>query len=244
MFLALKTAVNDSTTRGVFYVKDFLGMFLKKPAIRDLAISTFSIYGVYVVSSFIHGEPWHIFNSFAQYLILVPTFVNILMVYAFCNLHDTSWGTKGSLNALEAAPVLLSNEQSGIQLATIHLPTSQRDIDETYEMFVRDIKAIHKVQAKNSGRSQEDYFRSFRTRLLLFWILSNTLLIAVFTSDEFAVYMNINSTEDPSFNLFLTIIFWSVAVMSWIRFIGSMCYKLERMSSNRQSEDIKHVYKI
>ena len=217
-------------------------MVVLKPAIRDLAISTLSIYGVYVASSIIYGQPWHIVNSFAQYLILVPSFVNILMVYAFCNLHDVSWGTKGSVTATEAAPVLLSNQASGVQLATIHLPTSQNDIDETYDMFLRDIKVNRKSQTGKKSSSKEDYFRSFRTRLLLFWILSNTLLIALFTSDELGIYLRTNSITDPNFNFFLTIIFWSVAVMSWIRFIGSMCYKVERVVSNRRSNNITIVY--
>jgi hypothetical protein len=34
-------------------------------------------------------------TSFVQYLLLLPSYVNILLIYAFCNLHDVSWGTKG-----------------------------------------------------------------------------------------------------------------------------------------------------
>jgi cellulose synthase/poly-beta-1,6-N-acetylglucosamine synthase-like glycosyltransferase len=29
--------------------------------------------------------------------LLAPSFTNVLNVYAFCNLHDVSWGTKGKL---------------------------------------------------------------------------------------------------------------------------------------------------
>ena len=28
-------------------------------------------------------------------LLLTPTYINILNVYAFCNTHDITWGTKG-----------------------------------------------------------------------------------------------------------------------------------------------------
>jgi len=34
-------------------------------------------------------------TSFIQYLLLLPSYVNILLIYAFCNLHDVRWGTKG-----------------------------------------------------------------------------------------------------------------------------------------------------
>ena len=30
-------------------------------------------------------------TSFVQYLFMMPSFTNILMVYAFCNTHDVSW---------------------------------------------------------------------------------------------------------------------------------------------------------
>lgn len=30
------------------------------------------------------------FTSFFQYLLLAPSFTNVLNVYAFCNLHDVS----------------------------------------------------------------------------------------------------------------------------------------------------------
>lgn len=38
-------------------------------------------------------------TSFIQYLLLLPSYVNILLIYAFCNLHDVSWGTKGDNGA-------------------------------------------------------------------------------------------------------------------------------------------------
>ncbi|PCH39198.1 glycosyltransferase family 2 protein [Wolfiporia cocos MD-104 SS10] len=51
-------------------------------------------YGVYVLSSLLALDLWHIFRSFIPYLLLSPTYINILNVYAFCNLDDISWGTK------------------------------------------------------------------------------------------------------------------------------------------------------
>jgi len=45
------------------------------------------------------------FSSFLQYLFLAPSFTNVLNVHAFCNLHDVSWGTKGSDEAGKLPPV-------------------------------------------------------------------------------------------------------------------------------------------
>jgi chitin synthase len=60
---------------------------LSSPAFRDLCLSIVTTFGVYAVSSVIYGDPWHMVTSFLQYLLLLPSFLNILMVYAFCNLH-------------------------------------------------------------------------------------------------------------------------------------------------------------
>ncbi len=38
----------------------------------------------------------HMVTSIIQYLLLAPTFVNVISIYAFANINDISWGTKGS----------------------------------------------------------------------------------------------------------------------------------------------------
>lgn len=50
------------------------------PAFRDIIISLGSTYILYFFSSFLYGEPFHMFTSFIQYLTLLPSYVNILMV--------------------------------------------------------------------------------------------------------------------------------------------------------------------
>ncbi len=46
--------------------------------------------GIYLIASIMFADPWHMFHSFIPYLCLAPSFINILNVYAFCNLHDVS----------------------------------------------------------------------------------------------------------------------------------------------------------
>lgn len=53
-------------------------------------------FGTYIISSLVYLEPWHLFNSMPQYLLIAMSFTNILNAYAFCNLHDVSWGTSMS----------------------------------------------------------------------------------------------------------------------------------------------------
>lgn len=60
--------------------KNAATLFETSPAFRDIIISLGSTYVLYFFSSFLYGEPWHMFTSFLQYLALLPSYVNILMV--------------------------------------------------------------------------------------------------------------------------------------------------------------------
>lgn len=61
-----------------------------------ILIALITIYGLNFVATFLYLDPWHMFHSFPRYLILMPTYINIPMVYVFNNWRDVSWGTKGS----------------------------------------------------------------------------------------------------------------------------------------------------
>lgn len=43
------------------------------PTFRDIVISVVGTYGLYLISSIMHLEPWHMFTSFVQYLFLQPS---------------------------------------------------------------------------------------------------------------------------------------------------------------------------
>lgn len=50
--------------------------------------------GTYFATGLIHGEFITVILSFFQWWFMLPTYVIILFIYAFCNLNDVSWGTK------------------------------------------------------------------------------------------------------------------------------------------------------
>jgi chitin synthase len=45
---------------------------------RDLILSTASTYGLYLLSSLLYFDFLHMFTSFIQYLLLSPSYINIL----------------------------------------------------------------------------------------------------------------------------------------------------------------------
>ncbi|KAF9195658.1 Chitin synthase, class 1, partial [Haplosporangium sp. Z 27] len=61
---------------------------IQSSAFRDITLSLISTYGLYIVMSVLYMDPWHMITSFIQYLLMMPSYINILNVYAFCNTHD------------------------------------------------------------------------------------------------------------------------------------------------------------
>ena len=57
---------------------------------RSIILSMMATYGLWLYASIIFFEPWHMFTSFIQYILLAPTYINVINVYAFCNVHDVS----------------------------------------------------------------------------------------------------------------------------------------------------------
>ncbi|KAJ1560075.1 Chitin synthase, class 2, partial [Cladochytrium tenue] len=124
-------AYNSSDYAGS--VSGFSSYVLHTSAFRDMVVSTLSTYGLYLISSLMHLDPWHIFTCLLQYLLLVPTFVNVINVYAFCNLHDVSWGTKGISTATDLKPVVVKTNDQGVKVATVEVPSDEREANVLWD---------------------------------------------------------------------------------------------------------------
>jgi chitin synthase len=149
-----------------------------------ILVALVAIYGIYFLASFMYLDPWHMFHSFPYYMLLMSTYINILMVYAFNNWHDVSWGTKGSDKA-EALPSAQVSKGEKNEAIVEEIEKDQEDIDKMFESTVRralePFKEVEEVEHKDT----EDSYKSFRTGLVVFWLFSNIILIIVITSDNF-----------------------------------------------------------
>jgi len=216
-------------------VESFMYKLLNIPSFRNIVISLCSTYGLYLGASLLHGQPWHMITSFAQYMLMLPSYVNILMVYAFCNTHDVSWGTKGDNTIAPTSNTVKINPGEKI---SVELPT-QSSLDERYEKLIVDIKRKEvKVKAKRDETTkQDDDKKNFRTNLVLLWISCNLLLIIAMTTLTNVIFPKLYKWTKWDFldiktsqnNPFLTFIFWSVALLSLVRFIGSTYYLVDNM---------------
>lgn len=165
--------------------EDFINSFFAgSSAAGVILIALITIYGLYFLASFLYLDPWHMFHSFPQYLILMSTYINILMVYAFNNWHDVSWGTKGSDKA-EALPSAVVQKGEKNEAVVEEIEKDQEDIDSQFEQTVRRALAPFKEEEEAEKKDLEDSYKSFRTGLVVSWLFSNILLVVVITSDNF-----------------------------------------------------------
>ncbi|KAJ1552827.1 Chitin synthase, class 2, partial [Cladochytrium tenue] len=184
-----------------------LTLFENYPAFRDMLLSVASTYGLYLVSSILYLEPWHMLTCMLQYLMLLPSYVNILMVYAFCNIHDVSWGTKGDNGDSADLGSVKSAKKDGKDVFEIEVPTDRGDINDGFNRHMSALRTPRKEEKKHrdAKTKQEDYFRNFRTKVILFWLFTNGVLAVVLSSTVLtnALYSTINFQPQGDINPYL-----------------------------------------
>ncbi|TFY82854.1 hypothetical protein EWM64_g1158 [Hericium alpestre] len=214
--------------------KDFPHLVETNKTLRELVISIGATYGLYFISSFMHFEPWHMFTSFLQYLFLLPSYVNILMMYAMCNLHDVTWGTKGDNgSAKDLGGAKKIKGEDGKELLEVELPTQREDVDQLWAAARSSLqqKAPEEKEHRDAATKQADRDRNSRTNVVLAWVGTNMAMIVVFTSTAFTNWVNkhVENTTDANFNPYLSFLFIALAGLSAIRFMGSFLYLVFRL---------------
>ena len=187
MYLVVRAFTGGNTTS--LDTKDgvdpFLKSFFSSSSSGIIIIALAATFGLYFVASFMYMDPWHMFTSFPQYLLIMSSYVNILNVYAFSNWHDVSWGTKGADKA-DALPSAQTTKAGDGKAAVIEEPDKpQADIDEQFEITVKRALKPYVEPKIVEKKTLEDSYKSFRTKLVTAWIFSNALLAIVITSDNF-----------------------------------------------------------
>ncbi|KAJ6614281.1 glycosyltransferase family 2 protein [Mycena sp. CBHHK59/15] len=200
-----------------------------KPPVGALIVAMVSTFGIYFIASFLYRDPWHLFTSFFPYLCLAPSFTNVLNVYAFCNLHDVSWGTKGSDKA-EALPSVSSSKHA-TEAIVEDQTKPQEDVDAAFKDTVT--RAITKVETKEVPEkpTMDDENKTFRTRLVAAWMLSNaTLAIAIENLNGLASSSEAANEAElmKKQNVYFAIILYSTFGLALVRFVGCLFYFFKR----------------
>lgn len=186
MYLVVRAFTSPDTTDIVVNegAAKFVDTFFASTGPGIILIALAATFGLYFVASFMYMDPWHMFTSFGQYLLLMPSFINILMIYAFSNWHDVSWGTKGSDKADVLPSAQTKKDEKGKTAVIEEVDKPQADIDSQFEATVRRALAPYKPPPEKEDKTLEDSYKNFRTRLVATWIFSNALLAVAITSDN------------------------------------------------------------
>ncbi|EPE28597.1 Nucleotide-diphospho-sugar transferase [Glarea lozoyensis ATCC 20868] len=227
VFITVRS-IQEQTKTG-FAVADIF----KNQIFYTLIISLASTYLLWFVVSFLFFDPWHMFTSFLQYLLLTPTYINILNVYAFCNTHDITWGTKGDDKAEKLGVV--STKPGG--KVDVNIPTDDGDLNTQYEAEMRKIvsKAPPEKRERGADEIQEDYYKGFRSRVVIFWLVCNFSLAAVVLNTGGLSRLGTKESDtvelddDTTSNIYMAVVLWSVAGLSLFKFIGAMWFLIVRM---------------
>ncbi|KAF9050038.1 glycosyltransferase family 2 protein [Panaeolus papilionaceus] len=202
------------------------------------SIMLFSViitYGLYAFSSLLALDPWHMFTSFVPYMLLSPTYINVLNIYAFSNLDDISWGTKEDSTPDFDLGAVTQDSHSQVD---VEMPSEAADVNSIYEEAVANLrdrvpiespkgKAVLTVAEKEA--SAKNYYAEVRTNVLLFWVLSNGLLLVAILSgmketDAFGKDTGLNKVK-----AYMVFILAFTAITNMVRCTGSTLYLLARL---------------
>lgn len=203
-----------------------------------LIVSMASTYVLYFVVSFMFFDPWHMFTSFLQYLLLTPTYINILNVYAFCNTHDITWGTKGD-DKPEKLPTAVTKPGGKVDVA---IPADDADLNTQYETELAAFATKWAPPKKEMSATEkhEDYYKGFRSAVVLAWMFCNLALAAVVLNtgglDRVKITKRADSDSTTSTDaqtqrstIYMAVVLWSVAALSAFRFVGATWFLIVRI---------------
>ncbi|KDO32861.1 hypothetical protein SPRG_02554 [Saprolegnia parasitica CBS 223.65] len=175
----------------------------------ELEAGAFFSLGIIFVCAFMHGE-FGIVRSTVQYFFMLPTFVNVLGIYAYSNLHDLSWGTKGIETSAGHNGLPTSKFGSVKDMVALHLnATSTTDVVSEADKRKGVVAAEHE--------DVDNRFRVFRSLLLLTWLLTNGCWLYY-------------ATSFISCSCYLKYLSYIVAVFNTFRFLGGLLFLSFRMA--------------
>ncbi|CCD22877.1 chitin synthase CHS2 NDAI_0A07230 [Naumovozyma dairenensis CBS 421] len=178
----------------------------------NVVVSLLSTYGLYMFSSIMYLDPWHMFTSSFQYFFTLPAFTCTLQVFAFCNTHDVSWGTKGSnKETKQLSKAIVVQGPDGKQIVETSWP---QEVDKKFMEIKSRLKEVEfEETTTDPAQERNDYYRDIRTRIVMIWMLSNLILIMAIIQAF---------SPEKTNNGYLIFILWSVAGLALFRVIGSM----------------------
>ena len=93
-------------------------------------------------------------------------------------------------------------------------------------------KASKEVRIVSDSERQEDYYKGFRSAVVLVWMFCNFALCAVVLAAgglERVKVGNKQTDETQRSTIYMGVVLWSVAALSLFRFIGAVWFLIVRL---------------
>lgn len=170
-----------------------------------------------------------------QYFLLSPTYVNTINIYAFCNVHDVSWGTREA----EVKKNLGSTKIGSGNDDNVDAEISAQDLDALYDVELQKFttRAPEEAAPVLSEKAKNDFYdASFRSWVVLSWMFCNAALVASILKSGGIERLSVTKViqdgdASPVVKGYLTVVLWSVAGLSLFKFVGAMWYLIKRIVS-------------
>ncbi|CAG8720618.1 1759_t:CDS:2 [Dentiscutata erythropus] len=180
----------------------------------DIVLPLLSTFVMYFVASIIMRDFLHMILCIIQYIFLIPFYVNVLNVYAFCNVNDVR-----ETDEVHQLDKIVISDEGEIYQVPFSQPKNKNEQQDTGQANTN----IHQRNKYNDRKMIEESRKVFRACFVLFWLFSNALLI-------FYVIAFVGTTLEQNFSqrsrtsIYIAVILWSVAGLSAFRFFGCITY--------------------
>jgi hypothetical protein len=161
--------------------------------------------------------------------------VNVINVYAFCNVHDVSWGTRDAEKPKDIGSTKITTD------GNIDAEISSLDLDMEYSSALAKI-AVPGPPEEDKPPSKKDadeaYYRNFRSYVVLAWMFCNAALVAIILSSGGLERLSVKKQtleEGQTSGIvrtYLLVVLWSVAGLSAFKFVGASWYLVGRIVSS------------
>lgn len=228
---------------GVYFVCNSIHLFglgeTSNYVFVSIVVSILSTYGLYTLMSILYLDPWHMITCSLQYFLMIPSYTCTLQIFAFCNTHDVSWGTKGDNNPREDRSnqyIIEKNDEGEFEAVVFDY-----NIDEVYLETLYNIRAQRSNKKLKSHTESsttidgEDYAKDVRTKVVLLWLLCNLIFIMTM--------LQVYDAGETSRNYYLAFVLWVVAALALFRAVGSLAYLLQNLARKAVETNSKWRHK-
>lgn len=133
-----------------------------------------SAIGGILLTALLHGDLVPVLCSGFQYWVMMPVFFNMLQVNAFCNADDISWGTKNLDKSGNHEAVKTKSKKLAYRVRPTRTSRAFWQAMGDLQAHLQDANQVKVYNARKEAK-----LRAFASYLLIGWVGTNVILVAI-----------------------------------------------------------------